>query len=73
LQPRKKSHNYKVAYVGQWLIGTSVKTGKGKIQLKDGSVYEGWWKEDKYHGRGRLIHPNGDCYEGMWQEGKAQG
>jgi hypothetical protein len=28
----------------------------------DGSIYEGYWKENKAHGYGRLIHADGDVY-----------
>jgi len=34
--------------------------------LADGSMYEGWWKDNKQNGKGRLIHANGDVYDGMW-------
>lgn len=32
-------------------------------------IYEGYLKENKYHGEGRLIDENGDVYIGMWVEG----
>jgi hypothetical protein len=40
--------------------------GKGKQLWKDGSVYEGYWKNNMAHGKGRLIHSDADVYEGEW-------
>jgi len=37
----------------------------------DGSMYEGEFKKDAYHGKGRLIHNDGDIYEGDWIINKA--
>jgi hypothetical protein len=31
---------------------------------KDGSIYEGYWKNNLAHGYGRLIHTDGDVYIG---------
>ena len=33
----------------------------------DGSMYEGWWKDDKMYGEGRIIHADGDVYDGTWE------
>ena len=35
--------------------------------LSDGSIYEGYWKNDKANGRGRLIHADGDIYDDYWK------
>ena len=40
---------------------------------KDGSIYEGYWFNDKATGKGRLIHADGDVYSGEWKEDKADG
>lgn len=32
-------------YLGQWRVGTDHKEGRG-VLVKDGSIYEGWWKND---------------------------
>jgi hypothetical protein len=32
--------------------------------MYDGSVYEGWWKNNMAHGKGRLINADGDIYDG---------
>lgn len=60
-------------YTGQWRIGTMIREGKGVQIWPDGSIYEGWWRENKAHGRGRIIHANGDIYEGDWMEDRAHG
>ncbi len=36
----------------------------------DGSIYEGYWKDNMAHGNGRLIHSDGDVYEGDWLNDK---
>ena len=42
------------------------------IQLwNDGSIYVGYWRNDKANGKGRLIHADGDVYEGDWVSDKA--
>ena len=46
-------------YVGEW-DELNKKNGKGIKTSRDGSKYEGYWKEDKANGRGRLTHANGD-------------
>lgn len=47
--------------------------GRGYQIWADGSLYEGYWKNDKANGRGRLIHADGDVYEGEWKDDKAHG
>ena len=36
--------------------------GYGTMIWKDGSRYDGWWRNDKPHHHGRLIMANGDMY-----------
>lgn len=55
-----------VKYVGEWMSGTNIRAGKGMLIWPDGSVYEGWWKDNKANGRGRLIHVDGSMYQGGW-------
>ena len=47
--------------------------GKGRQIFKDGSMYEGWFKNDQAMGKGRLIHADGDIYEGQWMNDMAHG
>ena len=35
----------------------------------DGSLYEGFWKEDKLQYRGRVIYANGEYYYGDFDRG----
>ncbi len=60
-------------YDGQWLIGTEIRQGKGTYILPDGSMYEGYWRDNKQNGAGRLIYYSGDVYEGQWVNDKAHG
>ena len=39
----------------------------------DGSIYEGYWLNNKANGYGRLIHPDGDVYSGEWENDAAHG
>ncbi|OMJ85428.1 hypothetical protein SteCoe_13271 [Stentor coeruleus] len=59
-------------FSGEW-NGQKERHGKGTHIWKDGSLYEGYWENDKANGRGRLIHSNGDVYEGEWVNDKAHG
>ena len=43
-----------------------MKHGHGKYIWNDGSMYEGWWMDNKANGKGRLIHADGDHYIGDW-------
>ena len=60
-------------YEGEWDANRDVRDGKGKQIWADGSLYEGYWRNDKANGRGRLIHADGDVYEGEWKDDKAHG
>ena len=59
-------------YEGEW-DEAGCKDGRGIQLWVDGSVYEGYWMNDKANGRGRLIHADGDVYDGEWKEDKAHG
>lgn len=43
-----------------------MKNGRGKEIWKDGSVYVGYWRDDKKNGFGRMIYNNGDVFDGEW-------
>lgn len=51
-------------YTGEWHKTKNVRQGRGVQIWPDGSMYEGYWKDNKAHGRGRLIHSDGDVYDG---------
>lgn len=60
-------------YQGEWIVGSDVRDGRGFQIWPDGSLYEGYWRNNKANGRGRLIHADGDVYEGEWKDDKADG
>jgi hypothetical protein len=60
-------------YEGEWNESTNKRDGRGYQIWADGSLYEGYWKNDKANGKGRLIHADGDVYEGEWKDDKAHG
>ena len=60
-------------YQGEWLRGAGVRQGKGVQIWPDGSLYEGWWRDNKANGKGRLVHADGDIYDGFWKDDKAHG
>lgn len=45
-----------------------MKEGRGVLVSRLGSVYEGWFKADKFSYRGRMIWQDGTMYEGEWRE-----
>ena len=59
-------------YEGEW-SESGRKDGRGMQVHADGSIYEGYWKDDLAEGSGRLIHADGDVYTGEWKEDKAHG
>ena len=49
------------------------KHGYGSLLQKDGSKYEGFWRNNIFHGYGRYIDPSGTTYEGIFENGKLNG
>ena len=45
-------------------MGTDIREGKGTLIEPDGSMYEGWFMDNKYHGNGRMIRPDGTVIDG---------
>ena len=57
-------------YEGELKKNTNVREGLGKL-IKPQGYYEGWFKDDKYHGYGRMVLDEcGGVYEGLWVHGK---
>ena len=48
----------------QGYVQNTSKCGPGVIKWKDGTKYEGEWKDEMRHGKGQLWYPNGHFYEG---------
>lgn len=46
--------------------------GKGVFKFRDGSVYDGEYKNNKKHGSGKYIR-DGKIFEGKWENGVRQG
>ena len=40
-------------YEGQWIIDLEIRHGQGMMIYTDGSVYEGFWQNNKRNGHGR--------------------
>ena len=51
-------------------IETNLMEGKGKMTFDEGTMYEGWWKDDERDGYGRLICEEGSFYDGQWKDSK---
>ena len=49
-------------YLGQWREGTMIREGRGLFVYPDGSLYEGYWKDNQATFYGRLLHKDGDIY-----------
>ena len=47
--------------------------GFGKYFLSDGSIYKGFFQNNKMEGRGRIININGFIYEGEFKNGQSNG
>ena len=45
------------------------KEGTGTYNNGDGSVYQGDFVNDQYHGNGIMRYANGDVYDGEWECG----
>ena len=47
--------------------------GFGKYYLSDGSIYKGFFHNNKMEGRGRMVNINGFIYEGEFKNGHSNG
>ena len=57
---------------GEWRNFKSTRLGMhyGSITLNDGSIYDGEFKNDKFHQNGTIIYSDGKKYQGKWFEGE---
>ncbi|XP_069091210.1 MORN repeat-containing protein 2 isoform X3 [Pleurodeles waltl] len=53
--------------IPRWMNGT------GRLEHPSGAVYEGEFKDNKFHGRGTYTFPNGAKYMGNFNENKLEG
>ena len=49
-------------------IGSNKEKNLKSIVFKNGTVYEGGWKDGMKHGRGELLFGNGEKYEGEFED-----
>ncbi|BAT93702.1 Protein ACCUMULATION AND REPLICATION OF CHLOROPLASTS 3 Precursor [Vigna angularis] len=42
--------------------------GKGRLVLRDGSIYDGLWRYGKRSGPGTFYFKNGDMFQGLWRD-----
>jgi hypothetical protein len=59
-------------YVYKGNFRDNLKSGEGTANYDGGDMYEGDWKNDRFHGRGILI-TDGDRYEGDFSKGAKEG
>ena len=58
-------------YNGEFSEGK--KDGNGSIVYKNGTRYEGSFKNDRHNGYGKLIQLDGEIFKGEWKNGKING
>ncbi len=42
-------------YIGEWLVGSTVRQGRGTMIYTDGKIYEGYWQNNRFSGKGRYF------------------
>jgi hypothetical protein len=60
-------------FQGEWDTVSNLRDGRGIVIWKNGSRYDGYFKNGKANGYGRIIHAEGDVYEGNWSDDKVHG
>lgn len=60
-----------IYYLGEVQDGKA--NGAGVGIWPTGSIYRGFWKNNRRHGEGTIESHNGEKYEGQWTEGKREG
>jgi len=48
-------------------------SGKGVLTFENGDKYDGYFKNDKFHGEGRFSHSDGSISTGIFEQGKKHG
>ena len=54
-------------FIGEWFHDSRV---FGRMKLLDGTLYEGCFQDDVFHGRGKMTLPEGISVEGEFEKGK---
>jgi len=66
------SRTIKVDYVGE--VVDRKPNGWGKAYARDGSMYDGEWKDGLMHGKGQEFYPDGTLqYDGYYKDGFRDG
>ena len=55
------------------IMDDGARQGQGRMDFKNGDVYEGAWVEDKMEGKGTMLYADGAKYEGEWVGGLREG
>ena len=42
-------------YIGQFIVGTNIKQGRGAMLTADKDLYEGYWVNNQKCGKGRMV------------------
>ena len=60
-------------YEGEVIRGTEIKQGKGILVCPKGTVYEGYFHDNRFHFRGRMIWEHGSSHVGQYKYGDKDG
>lgn len=70
----KNPENENIQYIWPyWKWTSKMQNGFAKVNLENGSVYEGYWMNGTKEGKGTMIWPNKEKYVGDWVQGKQEG
>ena len=69
--PRYDASGIVRTYVGELQNGRP--HGKGRLEVRDGLMYQGDWRRGVMHGPGEIRHPDGGHYVGAFWKGKPHG
>ena len=64
-------------YTGEWLKNSETRQGRGVLYNADGSKYDGYFYNNRYHGKGKLTYLTKDnqvrIYRGEFETGQKHG
>ena len=64
----KRYPNNYMDYYGEWDSSKKIRHGRGICFWNNGTIYIGYWLNDKANIKGIIRKNNGDIYEGEWIE-----
>jgi hypothetical protein len=62
--------NGKTVFDSEEVYAKKIRSKIGAHIWKDGSIYEGYWRNNQANGKGRMVHADGDYYIGEWLDDK---